>query len=138
MTDRPRLVTSELKFVTAECRLPPLQPTAHRAAKLRLFVLLRNELVSNSLKRTFPAGKESEIRIDPGADNDNKLTLMVSDSGVGFPNDLDFRDTESLGLQLVNTLVNQLEGTVELDGSGGATVRLHSAIGHRKPRELTR
>jgi two-component sensor histidine kinase len=42
---------------------------------------------------------------------------MVSDNGVGFPNDLDFRETESLGLQLVNTLVEQLEGTVELDRS---------------------
>jgi two-component sensor histidine kinase len=44
---------------------------------------------------------------------------MVSDNGVGFPEDLDFRDTGSLGLQLVNTLVEQLEGTIELDRSGG-------------------
>ena len=46
------------------------------------------------------------------------FTLMVSDDGVGLPKDLDFRNTESLGLQLVNTLVAQLEGTIELDRRG--------------------
>jgi two-component sensor histidine kinase len=44
---------------------------------------------------------------------------MVRDNGVGFPEDLDFRNTESLGLQLVNTLAAQLEGSIELDRSGG-------------------
>ena len=49
---------------------------------------------------------------------------MVSDNGVGFPKDLDFRNTKSPGLQLVNTLVDQLEGTIELDRSGGAAFEI--------------
>ena len=90
--------------------------------------LIINELVSNSLEHAFPAGKargdrESEIRINLHAD-DNKLTLTVSDNGVGLPGDLDFRNTESLGLHLVNTLTRQLEGTIELDRSGGTAFEI--------------
>jgi two-component sensor histidine kinase len=51
-------------------------------------------------------------------------SLIVSDNGVGFPEDLDFRDTGSLGLQLVNTLVDQLEGTIELDRSVGMAFKI--------------
>jgi len=91
--------------------------------------LIINELVSNSLKHAFPpegdrpAGREGEIRIGLSSDND-KFTLMVSDNGFGFPKDLDFRNTESLGLQLVNTLVAQLEGTIELDRSAGMAFKI--------------
>ena len=85
--------------------------------------LILNELVSNSLKHAFPGGREGEIRIELRLDDDKKFTLMVSDNGVGIPKDLDFRNTESLGLQLVDTLVNQLEGTIELDRSGGTAFK---------------
>ena len=44
---------------------------------------------------------------------------FVADNGVGLPRDLDIRYTTSLGLQLVTTLVNQLDGTLELDDRGG-------------------
>jgi two-component sensor histidine kinase len=50
--------------------------------------------------------------------------LMVSDNGVGFPQGLDFRDTGSLGLQLVNTLVEQIEGTIELDRNDGTAFKI--------------
>jgi len=80
--------------------------------------LIINELVSNSLKYAFPAGRAGEIRIELWSDDDGQFTLMVSDNGVGLPKDLDFRATQSLGLQLVHTLVEQLEGTIELDRSG--------------------
>jgi len=85
--------------------------------------LMINELVSNSLKHAFPDGREREVRIELGLD-DGQCTLMVSDNGVGFPQDVDFRDMGSLGLQLVDTLVNQLEGTIELDRSGGTAFKI--------------
>jgi len=86
--------------------------------------LIINELVSNCLKHAFPDGREGEIRIEFDSDGDNKFTLLASDNGVGFPKDLDFRDMESLGLQLVNMLVNQLEGTIDLDTSGGTAFKI--------------
>ena len=39
----------------------------------------------------------------------------MSDNGVGFPKNIDFRETDSLGLQLVNNLTSQINGKVELN-----------------------
>jgi len=77
--------------------------------------LIINELVSNSLKHAFPGGKEGEVYINLYSDKDNKYTLMVSDNGVGFPKDLDYRKTDSFGIQLVNMLIEQLNGSINLE-----------------------
>ncbi len=86
--------------------------------------LIINELVSNSLKHAFPDGRAGEIRIELRAGDEGQFTLMISDNGVGFPAGLDFRDGGSLGLQLVNALVDQLEGTAELDRRGGTAFKI--------------
>jgi PAS domain S-box-containing protein len=80
--------------------------------------LIINELVSNCLKYAFPAGKEGEICIALRSEH-NKHVLSIRDNGVGFPKDLDFQNTETLGLQLVCALVEQLGGTIELDRRDG-------------------
>ena len=86
--------------------------------------LIINELVSNSLKHAFPDGREGEIRIEVRSEGDGQFTLIVGDNGVSFPKDLDFRNTETLGLQLVTTLVAQLGGTIELERDGGTTFKI--------------
>ena len=83
--------------------------------------LIINELISNSLKYAFPENIVGEICIQLFSDKDDKFTLIVKDNGIGFPKDLDFRETESLGMQLVIMLVEQLEGTIELDKTKGTT-----------------
>ncbi len=82
--------------------------------------LIINELVSNSLKYAFRDGRRGEIRISLSHD-DHSYILAVGDNGVGLPPGLDFRNTPSLGLQLVDTLVGQLEGTIQLADGGGTT-----------------
>jgi two-component sensor histidine kinase len=52
------------------------------------------------------------------------LVLQVWDSGCGFPEDLDFRTTDSLGLQLVCTLTEQLQGTLTLERAAGTHVTI--------------
>jgi len=84
--------------------------------------LIINELISNSLKHAFPTG-QGEICVDLHPDDDT-VALTVSDNGGGFPADLDFRNTDSLGLQLVNTLTKQLGGTIELDRRAGTAFKL--------------
>ena len=86
--------------------------------------LIMNELISNSLKYAFSERKEGEICIDFGSDNDGTFILTVSDNGVGFPEDLDFRSTGSLGLQLVRMLTEQFNGTIELDRSSGTKFKI--------------
>jgi two-component sensor histidine kinase len=86
--------------------------------------LILNELVSNCLKHAFPGVGKGEIHIEIRSDHDGQVTLLIRDNGVGFPEDLDFRNTESLGLQLVSNLVAQLEGTIELDRTAGTAFQM--------------
>ena len=49
----------------------------------------------------------------------NKYRLIISDNGRGFPDEINFRETSSLGLQLVITLVKQLDGIIEKEYNNG-------------------
>ncbi len=88
--------------------------------------LILNELISNSLKYAFPEGRKGIVAISVKKEA-HTLTVLYRDNGIGIPADLDWRDTPSLGLRLVNTLVDQMNGTVELDRSAGTlfTMVLH-------------
>jgi|Deesub1362A_J573_1020465.scaffolds.fasta_scaffold00013_16 two-component sensor histidine kinase/HAMP domain-containing protein len=86
--------------------------------------LIVNELVSNSLKYAFPEGRKGEIRIDLFPEGEKNLVLIVKDNGIGFPEELDFRNTETLGLQLVNTLTEQVGGTITLSREGGTMFKI--------------
>ena len=85
--------------------------------------LLINELVSNALKHAFPDARPGTIRVDMRRIGE-RLAMTVSDDGVGFPDSVDFGKTQTLGLQLVNILAHQLEGSVGLEKTGGGT-RVH-------------
>jgi two-component sensor histidine kinase len=76
--------------------------------------LILNELVSNGLKHAFPAGRSGVISVGLHRKGDRRLVLSVRDDGIGFPDTIDFRETETLGLSLVVTLTRQLSGTIEL------------------------
>lgn len=85
--------------------------------------LIINELVSNSLKHAFPDGKKGEVKVSLKKMAD-KYILIISDDGIGFPRDLDYKNTDSLGLQLVNNLVKQINGTISMDTNHGTTFRI--------------
>jgi PAS domain S-box-containing protein len=88
--------------------------------------LIINELVSNCLKHAFTGDRAgNEIRIELQPEAERGYVLKVNDNGIGFPAELDFRQTKTLGLQLVSTLVEQLRGTVELDRAAGTTFIIH-------------
>lgn len=106
--------------------------------------ILVNELISNALKHAFPEGKGGEIRVNlfrSGNDraeskisgfkeeSEQQFTLVIADNGKGIPEELDFRNTDSLGLQLVNILVEQIEGSIELKRDSGTEFQ----ITFRKP-----
>lgn len=80
--------------------------------------LILNELVSNALKHAFPEGKEGEINIRMRLD-DNQVVLTVQDNGIGFPDLIDFTNVKSLGLDLVNILVRQMNGKIDMRVDGG-------------------
>ncbi|MDY9925550.1 MASE3 domain-containing protein [Methanosarcina sp.] len=100
--------------------------------------IIVNELVSNSLKHAFPEGTEGEIRISlykadifalntrsSGLDKECidkrnlQFILSVADNGKGIPEGVDFKNVESLGLQLVDILVDQIDGCVGIKRDQG-------------------
>jgi len=108
--------------------------------------IIINELFTNSLKYAFSPGKGGEISISllredilgqdhrpeaisekvflTASEDGENLTLIFADNGKGFPKYLDFRNTESLGLQLVNALVDQIEGSIDLERGNGTKFTL--------------
>jgi PAS domain S-box-containing protein len=83
--------------------------------------IIINELVSNSFKYAFQGRDKGEIRIRLRREecNNTSFILTISDNGVGIPEDLDIENLDSLGMQLVSTLVDQLDGELELKRDGG-------------------
>jgi PAS domain S-box-containing protein len=81
--------------------------------------LILQELLSNGFKHAFSDGQSGEIQISLQVTPDQQAILTVRDTGVGFPEGLDFRTTDSLGLQLVCLLTEQLQGTIRLDRREG-------------------
>ena len=79
--------------------------------------LIINELVTNSIKHAFPH-RSGEINLKLDASQDD-FSITVRDNGIGFPKDLDFENTKTLGLQLVTNLVNQIDGDIELCRDNG-------------------
>lgn len=86
--------------------------------------LIINELVSNSLKYAFPGNQKGEICVALSVTPTGACQIVVSDDGIGLPEELDFNDTKSLGLQLVCMLIEQLEGKIELDRSCGTHFKI--------------
>ncbi len=82
--------------------------------------LIINELVPNSLKYAFSDGCQGKIQIKINRTNNKDICLRFSDDGIGFPLSIDWRSTDTLGLNLVVNLVeNQLDGSVNMEIDNG-------------------
>jgi PAS domain S-box-containing protein len=86
--------------------------------------LIINELVSNSLKHAFPGEYSGTIEVALFLDKLDYFHLSIKDNGIGFPDSIDFRNTSSLGLQLIITLTEQLEGNISMNNSGGTEFQI--------------
>lgn len=71
--------------------------------------LIINELMTNSIKHAFPGTRQGTIYFNLRTEN-NFVFLELKDDGIGFAEGVDFENSHSLGLQLVNTLIEQIEG----------------------------
>jgi PAS domain S-box-containing protein len=84
--------------------------------------LIVNELASNCLKHAFPEDSPGKIRVELHTiEGGPQLRLRVTDNGVGLPEVFEFKQANSLGLQLVADLVRQLEGKLKIGGGPGAS-----------------
>jgi PAS domain S-box-containing protein len=80
--------------------------------------LIINELVSNALKYAFKGRKKGTLTVILKEEN-NDVILAVKDDGVGLPKDFAFEKNNSLGIQLVYALLEQIDATMKVDQSNG-------------------
>ena len=91
--------------------------------------LIISELISNSLKYAFPEGEQGEIKIELHSLNGDELELIVSDNGIGIPENMDIKNTETLGLKMVDIFVeDMLRGSIEVSRAAGTEYRIRFRI----------
>lgn len=102
--------------------IPGISFTVDTAIPLGLII---TEIVTNALKYGFQKGEKLSItiRLKPSPDG-NHLCLTVSDSGPGIPDHVDWRNSDTLGIQLVTMLSEQLEGNIQLHRNNGTTFKI--------------
>ncbi len=92
--------------------------------------LIFNEILSNSLKYAFPAGTKGHIDIK-FYKRDNLYILCIADNGKGFQKEINIKNPKTLGLSLVNDLVNQLGGDIHMKTDNGVNFTIHTNCDNR-------
>ena len=85
--------------------------------------MIINELVTNSIKYGFPESKQGEILIKLTTENE-KNCICIQDSGIGLPEDLQIKTSGTFGFQMVNALVAQLDGNINIESGHGTKISI--------------
>ena len=94
--------------------------------------LIVNELMTNAYKYAFPStwiknkteNYESFIKISIKEEEENKFLLIVNDNGIGIPENFNIQHIDSLGLKIVSSMVDQLNGSIEILRNNGTEIRI--------------
>ncbi len=86
--------------------------------------LIINELVSNALEHGFLGRARGNIWLSFKQNIKGQKVLIIQDDGVGFPEKLDLYNSDSLGLELVCSLVEQINGSIQLDKTNGTKIEI--------------
>lgn len=89
--------------------------------------LIINEIISNSIKYAFPNNRDGIIFVTLST-KQKKVTIEIGDNGIGLPKTIDIKNSETLGLQLVETLVDQINGKVKLSRNKGTVFKINFNI----------
>jgi PAS domain S-box-containing protein len=102
--------------ITLEVELADVSLPVHQAIPCGLIL---NELITNAVKHAFPGGRSGTIRVELVYLSTDRLRLSVGDDGIGLPAGLDVMSAESLGLQIVVTMAEQIDAQLRVDRSKG-------------------
>jgi two-component sensor histidine kinase len=91
--------------------------------------LILNELITNALKHAFPPPMLGTVSVELHQECDYMVAISVADNGIGMPANLDLKGSPSLGLSLVHTLVEQLEGRLEIVRGQGTRFQVTFPMG---------
>jgi two-component sensor histidine kinase len=112
------LHSQHVELMTA---IDDVQLDLDRAVSIGLII---NELVSNALKHAFPDGRAGCVRVELKLLDERRCALAVMDDGVGLPPDLNADHADSLGLQLVHDLTQQLQASIAVRRDDGTIFTL--------------
>jgi two-component sensor histidine kinase len=80
--------------------------------------ILINELLTNAMKSAF-IGRENGVISVSAAIQENHVTIVIQDNGIGIPETVDLKDSPGFGLQLVEMLAEQMEGRIRIERRNG-------------------
>jgi len=86
--------------------------------------LLINEIASNSFKHGFRGRENGVIDLKLKKKDDKNYELLLSDNGIGIPGNIDHDEPETLGLELINIFVDQLDGKLKLSNHIGTSYKI--------------
>ncbi len=106
-------------FTTLDVRIEKDIDEIYVSTKLAVPLgLIINEIATNAIKHGFSEKEEAAFSIKMEKDNENNLyVLTLSNTGNPFPEDIDVERTDTFGLRLINALVAQIDGTIEMQKS---------------------
>jgi two-component sensor histidine kinase/PAS domain-containing protein len=106
------------------CALDETDLDTKRAVPLGLIL---NELITNALKHAFPDSKGGIVRVVLRR-SEKELVLGVLDNGVGFPLEFNPAGATTMGMSLVRMLADEINGTLSVEGTGGAQVSVRMPL----------
>ena len=86
--------------------------------------LILNELMTNAFRYAFPENREGSIWVTARVEGDQTAVIQIKDDGIGLPEDLNFQDTQTMGLRIVRILTEQLDGQITIARSKGTCFKL--------------
>lgn len=86
--------------------------------------LIINEAVNNTIKYAFPNGNKGNVLLSLKNIGENKYELIISDNGIGLSTNFNIEETDSLGMNLMRGLSDQLDGSFDLSNENGLTIQI--------------
>ncbi len=119
-----RSITNELMLaygsddINVEIETDEISVELEKAVPLSLIF---SELISNALLHAFPGRKTGTLQIHLHSTDNNEILLVIKDNGKGFPENVDWSESSTLGLTLINALVSQIDGSIEMSKENGTS-----------------
>jgi PAS domain S-box-containing protein len=86
--------------------------------------LILNEIITNAFKHAFTGRSEGMVFVSFRPNEDNRYELIVRDDGEGLPNQFDINAADTLGLQLIALLTEQIDGSLDIKNERGTEFRI--------------
>ncbi|MFB9076689.1 histidine kinase dimerization/phosphoacceptor domain -containing protein [Flavobacterium procerum] len=86
--------------------------------------LIINEAISNAIKYAFPADRKGAVKIVLKNIGYNNYELLIMDNGIGLPSDFDEIERDSLGMNLMMGLTDQIDGIFEMKSDNGLKLKI--------------